>query len=65
VTIIRRSRYAWASKSTPTRVAAASLDKAVTVTGTIKENALRGTLGPGGLPLKIQTGDGAIRLTGL
>jgi DUF4097 and DUF4098 domain-containing protein YvlB len=42
-----------------------SLDKAVTVTGTIKENTLRGTLGPGGLPVKIQTGDGSIRLTGL
>ena len=42
-----------------------SLDKPVTVTGTIKENTVRGTLGPGGPPLKIQTGDGSIRLTGL
>jgi hypothetical protein len=42
-----------------------ALDKPVTVTGTIKENAVRGTLGPGGLPLKIQTGDGSIRLTEL
>jgi len=42
-----------------------SLDKPVSVTGTIKENTVRGTLGPGGPPLKIQTGDGSIRLTGL
>jgi DUF4097 and DUF4098 domain-containing protein YvlB len=42
-----------------------SLDRAVTVTGTVKENTLRGTLGAGGPPLKIQTGNGSIRLTGL
>ncbi len=42
-----------------------TLEKGVTVTGTIKENTVRGTLGPGGPPLKIQTGDGSIRLTGL
>ena len=42
-----------------------TLEKPVTVTGTIKENTVRGTLGPGGLPLKIQTGDGSIRLLGL
>jgi hypothetical protein len=41
-----------------------SLEKPVTVTGTIKENAVRGTLGPGGAPLRIQTGDGSIRLLG-
>jgi len=41
------------------------IEKPVTVTGTVRENAVRGTLGPGGLPLHIQTGDGAIRLLGL
>jgi hypothetical protein len=34
----------------------------VTVTGTISPSAVRGTLGPGGLPLRVQTGDGSIRL---
>jgi DUF4097 and DUF4098 domain-containing protein YvlB len=42
-----------------------SVDKPVTVSGTIREHAVRGTLGPGGLPLQIYTGDGSIRLTGL
>ena len=41
------------------------LDKPVTVTGTISENTVRGKLGPGGLPLRIHTGDGSIRLLGL
>ena len=41
------------------------LDKAVTVTGTIGPNSVRGKLGAGGLPLQIRTGDGSIRLTGL
>ncbi len=31
----------------------------------IREHVVRGTLGPGGPPLKIYTGDGSIRLTGL
>ena len=35
------------------------------VKGSIREHAVRGTLGPGGPPLKIYTGDGSIRLTGL
>jgi hypothetical protein len=42
-----------------------SLDKPAMVKGTIREHAVRGTLGPGGPPLKIHTGDGSIRLTGL
>jgi DUF4097 and DUF4098 domain-containing protein YvlB len=41
------------------------LEKPLTVTGTIRKNAVRGTLGPGGPPLKVQTGDGSIRLLGL
>ena len=41
------------------------LDKPVTVTGTISQNAVRGQLGAGGLPLQIHTGDGSIRLMGL
>ena len=41
------------------------LDKPVTVTGTISQNAVRGKLGAGGLPLRIHTGDGSIRLLGL
>lgn len=41
------------------------LDKPVTVTGTIRENTVRGRLGAGGLPLRIHTGDGSIRLRGL
>lgn len=41
------------------------LEKPVTVTGTVRKNAVRGTLGPGGPPLQIQTGDGSIRLLGL
>jgi hypothetical protein len=41
------------------------LEKPVTVAGTIREHAVRGKLGPGGLPLKIHTGDGSIRLLGL
>ncbi len=35
------------------------------VKGSIREHAVRGTLGPGGPPLKIYTGDGSIRLTGI
>lgn len=42
-----------------------SVDKPVTVSGTIREHAIRGALGPGGLPLQIYTGDGSIRLSGL
>jgi hypothetical protein len=42
-----------------------SLQKPVTVTGTIREHSVRGTLGPGGPPLRIHTGDGSIRLLGL
>jgi hypothetical protein len=41
------------------------LEKPLTVTGTIRERSVRGTLGPGGLPLKIHSGDGSIRLLGL
>ncbi len=41
------------------------VEKPVTVTGTVRENSVRGTLGPGGPPLRIQTGDGSIRLLGL
>jgi len=41
------------------------LDKPVTVTGTISRNTVRGQLGAGGLPLRIHTGDGSIRLLGL
>jgi len=42
-----------------------SLDKPATVKGTIRDHAVRGTLGPGGPLLKIYTGNGSIRLTGL
>lgn len=42
-----------------------ALEKPVTVSGTVRENTVRGTLGPGGLPLRIHTGDGSIRLLGL
>ena len=42
-----------------------SLGNPAMVKGTIREHAVRGTLGPGGPPLKIYTGDGSIRLTGL
>jgi hypothetical protein len=41
------------------------LDKPVTVTGSISPNTVRGKLGAGGLPLRIHTGDGGIRLLGL
>jgi DUF4097 and DUF4098 domain-containing protein YvlB len=41
------------------------LEKPVTVTGTIRDNTVRGTLGPGGAPLRVRTGDGSIRLLGL
>ena len=41
------------------------LDKPALVTGTVRENALRGKVGPGGPPLKVRTGDGSIRLLGL
>lgn len=39
-----------------------TLDKPITVSGTITRSSVRGTLGPGGLPLKIYTGDGSIKL---
>jgi DUF4097 and DUF4098 domain-containing protein YvlB len=42
-----------------------SLGKPAMVKGTIREHVVRGTLGPGGPLLKIYTGDGSIRLTGL
>jgi hypothetical protein len=44
-----------------------SIDKSigVSVSGTIREHSVRGPLGPGGPPLKIYTGDGSIRLSGL
>jgi hypothetical protein len=41
------------------------LDKPLTVTGTIKSSSVRGKLGAGGQPLRIQTGDGSIRLGSL
>jgi DUF4097 and DUF4098 domain-containing protein YvlB len=41
------------------------LEEPVTLTGSIRENTVRGKLGPGGLPLKIHTGNGSIRLIGL
>jgi hypothetical protein len=40
------------------------LERPVTVTGTIRDNTVRGTLGPGGAPLRVRTGDGSIRLLG-
>jgi DUF4097 and DUF4098 domain-containing protein YvlB len=42
-----------------------SLDRPATVKGTIRDHSVRGTLGPGGPPLKIYTGNGSIRLAGL
>ncbi len=42
-----------------------SLDRPASVTGTIREHSVRGTLGAGGPPLQIYTGDGSIRLSGL
>ncbi len=42
-----------------------AIRKPLTVTGTIRENTVRGTLGPGGLPIRVRTGDGSIRLLGL
>lgn len=39
------------------------LDRPVTVTGTIKRSSVHGTLGAGGAPLRVRTGDGSIRLT--
>lgn len=41
------------------------LDKPLTVTGTIQSSSVRGRLGAGGEPLRIQTGDGSIRLGSL
>jgi hypothetical protein len=38
------------------------LEKPVTVTGEISRSTVRGKLGPGGAPLRVQTGDGSIRL---
>jgi len=38
------------------------LDKPVTVSGTIGRSSVKGTLGAGGPPLRIHTGDGSIRL---
>lgn len=34
----------------------------MTVTGTIKRSRVHGTLGAGGAPLGVRTGDGSIRL---
>jgi hypothetical protein len=42
-----------------------SVDKSLGVSGSIREHSVRGPLGPGGPPLKIYTGDGSIRLSGL
>jgi DUF4097 and DUF4098 domain-containing protein YvlB len=44
-----------------------SIDKSigVSVSGTIREHSVRGPMGPGGPPLKIYSGDGSIRLSGL
>ena len=39
-----------------------TLDKPITVTGTVSPTTVRGKLGAGGQPLRIQTGDGSIRL---
>jgi hypothetical protein len=41
------------------------LERPVSVTGTIEKSAVRGKLGAGGLPLRIRTGDGSVRLLGL
>jgi len=41
------------------------LDSPVAVKGTVSENRVRGQLGAGGPPLRVHTGDGGIRLTGL
>lgn len=42
-----------------------SLQKSLAVTGEVKDNRVRGTLGAGGPALTINTGDGRIRLEGL
>jgi hypothetical protein len=42
-----------------------TLDQPVAVTGTIRDDIVRGRLGSGGPPLRIETGDGSIRLSGL
>jgi hypothetical protein len=39
-----------------------TLEQPVTVTGEISRSTVRGKLGPGGMPLRVQTGDGSIRL---
>ena len=39
-----------------------TLDLPVTVAGTISPSTVRGKLGAGGPPLRVQTGDGSIRL---
>ncbi len=41
------------------------VDRPFTVSGRLSESAVRGTLGPGGPPLRIHTGDGSIRIVGL
>lgn len=41
------------------------VDRPVTVSGRLSESAVRGTIGPGGLPLRIHTGDGSIHIVGL
>jgi hypothetical protein len=41
------------------------LEKPVSITGTISPKAVHGKLGAGGLPIRIHTGDGSIRLLGL
>jgi hypothetical protein len=38
------------------------LDSPVTVSGTIRPSDVRGKLGAGGPPLRMQTGDGSIRV---
>ena len=40
------------------------LERPASLTGTVHENTVRGKLGPGGLLLKVRTGDGSIRLLG-
>jgi hypothetical protein len=41
------------------------VDSPLAVKGTVSDNSVRGQLGAGGLPLRIRTGDGSIRLSGL
>lgn len=41
------------------------LERPVTVTGRISESRVKGAIGPGGPPLRIQSGDGSIHIAGL